>query len=455
MTSSSSNESANLMSELYFQLLDKLSLRAALDRVPFNIQQRRSGFTPSMRCMALLAAQAQECLKLTDWGMAQRQDSRLKHWLGGRTAPHCSTLSRTLAATDEHTVRALRQEVLVPLSEQVFVSASQARGRHVFLDIDNQGFQAEGETYEGTAVGRMGDGTYAAGYRLHLISLANCWPIEMEWTAANAHAIPSAMVMVKRLVHRLPRPLRDRVVFRGDSSHGSVGFIRFLQRYQAGYLLKCCKTATARRWWAERGDRSVRRIVRPGHPDLLAVELGPTQLVGKVRRRRSGRQRRRQVQVPRVVVYRQEDALLPAGTKPKCFALLTTLSPDERDAVALLHEAYLPRCGDIENIFCQLDQAFQLRHLRSRSFHGNWTFVLLCLIAATLTQMIRQDDRLSGHPMPVGLKETLDAAATSGLRLRHAPDAGCMLAVGPTTPYTTTFQAALQCSYQYRFRYVA
>ena len=65
MTSSHSDGSANLMQELYFQLLGKLDLREALNQVPFHIQRRRSGFSPAQRCLTLLAAQAQRCQRLT------------------------------------------------------------------------------------------------------------------------------------------------------------------------------------------------------------------------------------------------------------------------------------------------------------------------------------------------------------------------------------------------------
>ena len=134
MTSSHSDGSANLMQELYFQMLDKMDLLGPLDEVPFHIQRRRNGFSPAQRCLTLLAAQAQRCPSLTDWTRAQRLDSRLQHWLGGRAAPHPSTLSRTLKATDEQTVRTLRQNVLAPLTDQVFLSP-QATGRWVFFCI--------------------------------------------------------------------------------------------------------------------------------------------------------------------------------------------------------------------------------------------------------------------------------------------------------------------------------
>ncbi len=131
------------MQELYFQMLDHVGLREALNRVPFRIQQRRGGFSPGQRCLTFLAAQAQRCLRLTDWTPAQRLDARLQHWLGDRPAPHPSTLSRTLGATDAETVRVLRGQVLAPLTDQAFLSP-EAAGRWVFLDIDNKALPAEG-----------------------------------------------------------------------------------------------------------------------------------------------------------------------------------------------------------------------------------------------------------------------------------------------------------------------
>ena len=362
-----------------------------------------------------------------------------------------------MAATDEQTVRVLRQKVLVPLTDQGLLSP-EATGEWVFVDIDNKALPAEGEDYEGTAVGRMADGGYARGYRLHLISLANRWPLEMDLTGANAHAVPSAMVMFKRLMHRVHGRLRDRLVVRADSNHGCVQFILFLGRYQAGYLLKCYNPATARNLWEEHRDEKRQRVVRPDKVDLLALDLGATIIHGMTRKKRlDGRQRRKacRATVPRVVVYYEDPAQVAPGKTAECFALFTTLPRQAFEAAALLEEAYLPRGGNIENVFCQLDQAFEITHLRSRTFHGNWTFLMLCLVAATLTQMIREDARQRMQPIPAGLQETLTAAADCGLRLQHDPQAGAVLAVGITGHYTATFQTALRFSYQHRFRYVA
>ena len=236
-----------------------------------------------MRCLTLLASQAQRCQRLTDWTPAYRLDSRLQHWLGDRPGPHPSTLSRTLAAADERTVQVLRQKVLVPLTDQALFSP-QAQGRWVFFDIDNKGLSAEGKQYEGTATGRMGDGGYARGYRLHLISLDNCWPLEMEFTGANAHAVPSAMVMVKRLMHRVHGSLRKRMVLRGDGNHGCVQFIRFVNRYGAGYLFKSYSSETARNLWKSHSDGPKQRIARREKIDLLAMDLGATRINGMTRK---------------------------------------------------------------------------------------------------------------------------------------------------------------------------
>jgi hypothetical protein len=457
MTSSHSDGSANLMQELYFQMLDKLGLMEALNQVPFQIQRRRCGFSPAQRCLTLLAAQAQRCPTLTDWTMAQRRDSRLQHWLGGRPAPHPSTLSRTLAAADEQTVHVLRQKVLTPLSDQALLLAEASTGR-VFFDIDNKALPAEGEEYEGTWTGRMSDGGFSRGYRMHLISLANLWPLELELTAANAHAAPTGMVMLKRLLHRVHGSLRQRMVVRGDSNHGCVQFIIFLRRYQAGYVLKAYNSATAKNLWRQSCQQHPVRLPRQDKPDLLAIDLGPVTIQGMTRRRRpDGKERRKacHVTVPRVAVYHEDPGQVPPDKTPECFALLTTLPREEFDLAGLLEQAYLPRGGDIENIFCQLDQAFGITHLRSRRLNGNYTFLMLSLIAATLTQLIREEARLQSLPIPPGLQETLTAAAICGLRLEHDSKAGCILTVGITGPYTVTFQKALWCSYQHRFRYAA
>jgi hypothetical protein len=457
MTSSHSEASANLMQELYFEKLDDLGILKPLNQVPFQIQQRRRGFLPGQRLLSLLAAQAQRCPCLTDWTMGHRLDSRLQHWLGGRLGPHCSTLSRTLAATDEQTIRVLRQTVLGPLTDQAFLS-SQAVGKWVFFDIDNKAIPAEGETYQGTATGRMADGGYSRGYRLHLISLDNLWPLEMEFTGANAHAVPSAMVMSKRLMHRVHGSMRKRMVFRGDSSHGCVQFIRFLNRYDAGYLLKCYNSSTAQNLWKAHPDPPRLRVSRPGKPDLLAIDLGPTRINGMTRKKLPNGQERRKachVMVPRVVVYQEDPAQVEPDKKPECFALLTILPSHDFAPAELLIDAYQPRAGDIENLFCQLDQAYEITHLRSRTFYGNYTFLMLSLVAATLTQLIRQDAIRADQPIPPGLQETLTAAAECGLRLEHHEQTGCEIVAGLTSRYTETFRRALRCACQHRFRFAA
>ena len=457
MTSAHSDISANLMQELYFQSLQTLDLITPLGQVPFNIQQRKNGFRPAQRCLTLLAAQAQRCQRLTDWTMVQRVDPRLQHWLGDRKAPHPSTLSRTLAAADRRTVKVLRENVLAPLTDQAFLF-TEALGRWIFVDVDNKTLPAEGDTYEGTATGRMSDGGYCRGYRLHLISIDNRWPLEMELTGANAHAVPSAMVMFRRLMRRLDRVRRWKIVVRGDSNHGCVQFIRFVHRYDAGYLLKSYNSTTARNLWKQYPDRLQQRIRRDQKADLLAINLTDVTIHGMTRKTLpNGKERRKacQVVVPRVVVYHEDVAQLPEGKKPECFALLTTLPTTAFNPTELLEQTYQPRAGDIENIFCQLDQAFEITHLRSRSFWGNWTYMMLCLIATTLTQMIRQQAQTQNLPIPPGLQETLQATANSGLRLGHDPQTGAVLMVGITNEFTVTFQKALRCSYQHRFRYAA
>ncbi len=455
MTSSQPIESANVMSELYFQSLRGLDLIKVLNEVPFNLQHRASGFNPAARCLSLLASQAQRCLRLTDWSFSHRHDSRLCHWLGDRPAPHPSTLSRSLAATDYRTVQALRNKVLSPLTDQILLG-TEATGRHVFVDIDNKGIPAEGKQYEGTSYGRMNGGGKRRGYRLHLLSLENRWPLEMEFTGANEHAVPRAKVMLKRFMHRLSGHNRRRIVIRADSSHGCVSFIRFLQRYPCGYLLKSYNSSTARKLWRQNSGKRW-RVVRPGKVDLLAVECGRTTLTGMRRKKcKDGRERRGacSVEVPRVVVYREDPRQLPADQKPKCFCLITTLDKSQYSPPELL-EAYHQRAGDVENIFCQLDQAFEITHLRSRKFFGNYTFLLLVMVSAVLAQMVREEAIRLEMRIPPGLKEVLVSAQQSGLRVKQDELAGCVLSKSITNEYTVTFEKALRCSYQHRFRYAA
>jgi len=456
MASVQSIESANVMSELYFEYLKGFDLMKALNEVPFQIQQRRTGFSPAARCLSLLSSQAQRCLRLTDWTAAIRDDSRLCHWLGGRRGPHPSTLSRTLAATDRATVEVLQEKVLFPLGLQALYRA-EANTRWVLVDIDNKGIPAEGNEYEGTAYGRMPEGTQRRGYRLHLLSLGNRWPLAMEWTAANEHAAPTGMVMIKKFLHRLPSEIRRHIILRGDGNHGGVQFIRFLHRYPCGYLLRGYSSASARKLWQNaRGPRH--RVSRPEKVDLEAVDLGPTVLSGLTRKRLpDGRQRREActVHVERVVVYQEDPAQVPQGRIPECFFLATTLPASQYSPQRLLREAYDERSGDVENIFCQLDQAFEITHLRCRSSFGNYTFVMLALVATHLTQLVREDCRLHERPIPPGMKETLLAAAACGLRVIQEPQAACVLEVTTTAQYAESFEASLRCSYQQRFKYAA
>jgi len=266
------------------------------------------------------------------------------------------------------------------------------------------------------------------------------------------------MVMVKRLMHRVHGNLRRRMIIRGDSNHGCVQFIRFLQRYGLGYLLKCYNPATAKRLWNENPGHPTQRIQRPGKVDLLAMDLGRTVIHGYTRKKnRQGEERRKacQTTIDRVVVYQEDPHQVPAGKEPECFALFAALPACEYDPGELLGEAYLPRGGDIENVFSQLDQAFAITHLRSRTFHGNWTFLLLTLIAATLTQMIREEAIGRGLPIPAGLKETLEAAAQSGLRFEQDAQAGCVSISDATTTYSDTFDRILWWTHQRRFKWAA
>ena len=455
MTTTHNQVSASIMSELYFESLKSLDLLEPLQSVPFRMQHRRNGFGPAQRCLALLASQAQGCERLTDWSRALRLDSRLSHWMGDRSAPHPSTLSRSLAATDAETIAVLRRDVLVPLSDQAFMSA-EATGPWLFVDIDSKGLPAEGKTYTGTSYGRMSDGRNRLGYRLHLLSLANRWPLEMDLTGANEHGVAQGMVLCKRLMHRISGGIRRKTVIRGDSGYGCVRFIRFLQRYPCGYLLKGYNASTAKRLWRKNsGPR--RRIRRTDQPDLLVLDCGVTRLTGMTRyKRRDGSERRQamKVTVPRVVVYREDPQQVPSDKTPQWFCLITTLPASALDCEALL-QTYQDRGGTVENIFSQLDQAFSITHLRSRSYYGNYTYLLLALVAANLTQRIREDALRRELPVPAGLGQMLTEAKQCGLHLAQDEQAGCVLHEGLVGHYTATFKAVLRCSYQHRFKYAA
>lgn len=447
--------SANVMSELYFETLKSLDLLEPLERVPFALQSRRTGLTSAARCLAILASQAHGCLRLTDCHDVLGGDTRLGHWLGGRKAPHDSTLSRTLQATGVDTTRGLRK-VLAPLSDQAFVYARH-EGRFLMVDVDSKGLPAAGKTYQQTTYGRMNDGRLAKGYRLHLMSLDNRWPLDMEFTGAGAHGVGSAMVLVKRLAHRVSGGVRRRTVIRGDSAYGCVRFVRWTQRYHFGYLLKGYNASTARRLRTGARGRPI-RVPRSGRPDLLATECGRTVLTGYTRQKgRDGIERRHacRVKVPRVVVYEEDPAQVAEGATPEVFCLITTL-PRMPHAAGKLLAQYNQRGGHVENVFSQLDQAFRITHLRSRRFYGNYTFLLLALIAANLTQQVRARACGEDQPIPDGLAETVRAAAHCGLRLEQDPTAGCVLFEPQTpTPYTNTFLQALTCCCQHRLRFAA
>ena len=231
----------------------------------------------------------------------------------------------------------------------------------------------------------------------------------------------------------------------------------FLQRYECGYLLKGVSSAAAAKLWARHQHKPSQRIIPKSRPDLLAIELGPTRLDGIEHCHDSeGRERRtrRHVDVSRVVVYHEDPDQVPPKAKPGCFLLLTTVEQEAHWPEQLLN-LYNQRGGDVENVLSQLDQAFQITHMRNRRFHGNYVFLMLTLIAATLTQLVRQEAISQELPMPAGLKETLEAARESGLYLNHTPDAGCSLVRSMDNCYTPSFLQALRGSHQLCFRYAA
>jgi hypothetical protein len=456
MTSSiQSSVSANVLVQLYFQTLRRLGLFERFAKVPFKLQQRSTGHRPEARCLSILASLAQGCRNLTDWNLPLRKDSLTLHWLQADCAPHPSTLSRSLKAVDQTTVRAIRS-ILSDLSDQAWSFLPDQNSR-VMLDIDNKGIRAEGRTYEGATKGYMPDGDIAQGYRLHLLSIDNQWPMEAELTGANAPAVPSAMVLVKRLMSRLTDTRRQAVVIRGDSAHGTVWFVKFLNRYPCGYLLKGNNNQTAIKLWEQKQGVCVISFPRPGGPDLQAIDCGAMRLDGFHHWHDSkGKEHRSNVHahVPRVVIYRQDPSRLKPDKQPEYFCLITTLDAAQYPPRELL-ELYDKRAGDVENIFCQLDQAFNITHMRCRNLPGNLVFMLLGLIASTLTQIVRQEAIQHQAPIPPGLKETLDAAKESGIRLEYGQQIGYDMLRGTETHYTATFARLLNLSYQHRFRYAA
>ena len=439
MTCIDSIPQANIGPELFLQILQRLGLLEAFDQVPFHIQQRKSGLTSGARSLCLLLSQAHGCRNLTDWQGALREDSRIQHWLNTPRPklPHASTLSRSLAATDARTVQALQailRDSVQPLLQGL------PTDQLCLLDVDNKGIPAEGKSYPNTGIGHMPDGSLGVGYRLHSLSWENRWALEMSLTPANQEVVGEAIGLLQQALRWLPKALRDVLVIRGDSAHGCRRFVRWLQRAVLGYLLKANQSATAQRLWRHSQDQPTGRLVRTGQRDLLVRDLGPTTLYGKTRG-----SHRRSFQVPRVVLYHEDPASpAPADKAPACFALLTTLE-SWRYAPAALLDLYNQRGGAVENLFGQLEGAFQISHLRSRQFWGNYTSLLLSLLAGNLTQWIRQEALERDWPVPAGVAETLQAARHSGLCLRQSSPAGCTLEQRGAweDPYRETFRQLL------------
>lgn len=473
MPSVHSTAPANILAELCLEQITTQGLRPLLEQVPWALRTRRDGLDNAQRCLCLLAGLSQGCRVYRDWNSRLHQDNRLQFWLDGRSPPAASTLSRSLAAATEQTVAGLCK-VLGRLDQPLFCTLPPL-GFWV-LDLDSQGLPAHGKSYENAAYGHMPDGSLQRGYGLHLLSLENTWPLAMDFTPANADPISVGMPLLQRWLHGQDASLRRHLLLRGDSLYGCARFLRYLRHGGCGYLLKGTSPAQAQRLWREHVQSCpLQRIARAGQGDLLAIECGPQTLDGADHRQDAqGRPHRHRlhVPVPRVVVYQEDPAGCPPGQAPQCFCLLTTLERQRCSASQLL-ELYNQRGGTIENLFNQLEQAFAIHHWRSRRYWGNYSFLLLSLVAASLCQRLRQQGQEQGLPTPAGLQGLLQAAACSGLRLEQEEQAGCTLhseaappasrpapppASAPppaTAPYTYTLLRLLHCSYQYCFAWAA
>jgi hypothetical protein len=339
------------------ELADALGVAELLDQV--TVKKRARGYSPSQQALALCETliAGGECL---DDAALLRSD-RAQALLRGHAVPDPTTLGRFLASFNLGHIRQFERAL-----DQLFARVHPQLGREaVTLDLD-----ASFVEHHGPVGSRQGTrGTYSGKIAWHPLL---CFVDETgEWLHGklrNGHAGAStgAARFVRRCLRRLPDGAR--VFLRADEGFWGQDFFAELERLEVTYAIGAPQIASVKARIVQIPAAEWRpSSYRPGS-EVVSFDWQP----------KTWKQPRRFV-VRRDPIAVGEQLRLDGGDYHYYVLVSNDLerSPDELER---WHRAK----ANVENRIKEAKLGLGLDNLPCRSFHANWAYLLVTLLAYNL-----------------------------------------------------------------------
>ena len=345
------------------ELAERLGLPKLLDEI--TVKQRQRGYRPAEAILALCETliAGGECL---DDAVLMRGDGA-QQLLRGHAVPDPTTLGRFLRRFTLGHIGQLNRAL-----DRVFarVDPLVVRGEQVTLDLD-----ASYVEHHGAVGSRHGTrGTYTGKVAWHPLL---CFVAETgEWLHGklrNGHAAAStgATRFLRECLHRLPDNVR--VFLRADEGFYGHGFLAELERRRITYTVGAMLNRSLK-------ERISAVPEADWRPSSYRESSEVTSFVWKPKTWKKAR---------RFVVRRdpleQGEQLSLEGAEWHYWALVT--NDEQRSADEL--ERWHRDKANVENRIKEAKLSFGLDNLPCQSFHANWTYLLITLLAYNLLTWLK------------------------------------------------------------------
>ena len=323
--------------------------------------------------------------------------------------PDQSTINRVLAAATPETVEQMRQLYLDLLAHKSRarrrrVHKKLARGRVLFVDLDQRGIAVRGKHYELAEAGYFTRKRSHRGYQLSVAflggQLGEVLDEFLDPGKTPAHARVDDLLASLERMRKAWKLKANQIVLRGDAQYGTPAIIAKVEAYGFGYLFKGINTKRAAKLGSAL-DEAALRAVSPraeGEP-RWAADLGEQVFTSRA----EGERPKLEVRA-RTIIVKWIDASVPGPPRPgpstrarrakepkptrTCFAMLMTNLEAEQMPVEMALDSYDDR-ATIERYFRDEQCALGARSVRTHKAAGAAVFQWMVAITNTLLHWMR------------------------------------------------------------------
>jgi DDE family transposase len=323
--------------------------------------------------------------------------------------PDQSGINRVLRAATDQTVEQLRHLHLDLLARHSRARRRRlrtrlARGRVLFVDLDQRGIAVRGKHYELAEAGYFTRKRSHRGYQLSLAFLGGpVGEVLDEYFDPGATAAGTRVDALLESLERMRVAWRlkaSQIVLRGDAQYGTPAIIAKVLERGFGFLFKGISPTRATKFAAEVDERAFREVSprAEGEP-RWAADLGERVFTSRA----EGQKPKLEVRA-RAIVVRWIDTSVPSGKRPgptsrarrarepkptrTCYAMLMTNLEAEVLPTQMALECYDDR-ATIERYFRDEQCVLGARSVRTHKAAGAAVFQWMVAIANNLLQWMR------------------------------------------------------------------